>query len=108
MKKYLLLLCLMAIVQIGFASTDMPTIDHKINSDSVIVEFGKSGKVVIIVNNKEDFEKLKSMNINEIIRELDLKQNGESGELTIVQIQKKDGTSKDIVRVNEDGMETEV
>lgn len=108
MKKYLLLFCLMAIAQIGFASNNRPTLDHTINSDSVIVEFGKSGKVVIIVNNKEDFEKLKSMNINEIIRELDLKQNGDSGELTIVQIQKKDGTSKDIVRVNEDGMETEV
>ncbi|WP_075352486.1 outer membrane beta-barrel protein [Algoriphagus marinus] len=108
MKKYLLLFCLMAIVKIGFASNELPTLDHKINSDSVIVEFGKSGKVVIIVNNKEDFEKLKSMNINEIIRELDLKQNEENGELTIVQIQKKDGTSKDIVRVNEDGMETEV
>jgi len=108
MKKYLLLFCLMAIVQIGFAFSNLPILDHKINSDSVIVEFGKSGKVVIIINNKEDFEKLKSMNINEIIRELDLKQNGDNGELTIVQIQKKDGTSKDIVRVNENGMETEV
>jgi hypothetical protein len=108
MKKYLLLFCLMAIVQIGFASNGLPSIDNKITSDSVIVEFGKSGRVVIIVNNKEDFERLKSMNINEIIRELDLKENGDTGELTIVQIQKKDGTSKDIVRVNEDGMETEV
>jgi hypothetical protein len=98
----------MAIVKIGFASNNLPALYHKINSDSVIVEFGKSGKVVIIVNNKEDFEKLKSMNINEIIRELDLKQNGDNGELTIVQIQKKDGTSKDIIRVNENGSETEV
>lgn len=108
MKKYLLLLCLMAIVQIGYASTNLSNLDRLVNSDSVIVEFGKSGKIVIIVNNKEDFEKLKAMNINEIIRELDLKQNEETGELTIVQIQKKDGTSKDIVKVKEDGMETEV
>ncbi|MDN3202902.1 hypothetical protein [Algoriphagus sediminis] len=107
MKKYLLLFCLMALVQVGFAGT-LPSSDHKISSDSVIVEFGKSGKVVIIVDNKEDFEKLKSMNINEIIRELDLAENEETGDLTIVEIRDKDGNTKEVVRVSEDGMNTEV
>lgn len=107
MKKYLLLFCLMALVQVGFAGS-MPDTDRKISSDSVIIEFGKSGKVVIIVDNKEDFEKLKSMNINEIIRELDLAKNEETGDLTIVEIRDKDGNAKEIVRVSEDGMNTEV
>ncbi len=107
MKKCLLFVCLMALVQIGFAST-VPTLETKINKDSVVVEFGKSGRVVIIVDNKEDFEKLKTMNINEIIRQLDLEENENTGELTIVEIKKKDGSSKEIVKVREEWEETEV
>jgi hypothetical protein len=107
MKKYLLLFCLMAMVQVAFAAK-LPSLDTEINKDSVIVEFGKSGKVVIIVESKEDFEKLKMMNIDEIIRSLDLQENKETGELTIVQIQKKDGSTKDVVKVREEGAETEV
>ncbi|MBN7815363.1 outer membrane beta-barrel protein [Algoriphagus pacificus] len=109
MKKYLLLFCLMALVQIGFAGT-MPSNDpyKTVMSDSVVVEFGKSGKIVIIVESKEDFEKLKLMNINQIIRELDLEENEDSGELTIVEIKKKDGTTKEVVKVREDWEETEV
>lgn len=109
MKKYLLLFCLMALVQMGFAST-MPSNDtyKTVMSDSVVVEFGKSGKVVIIVDSKEDFEKLKLMNINQIIRELDLEENEDTGEMTIVEIKKKDGTTKEIVKVREDWEETEV
>ena len=109
MKKYLLLFCLMALVQIGFAGT-MPSNDpyKTVMSDSVVVEFGKSGKIVIIVESKEDFEKLKLMNINQIIRELDLEENEDSGELTIVEIKKKDGSTKEVVKVREDWEETEV
>ncbi|MFC3880369.1 hypothetical protein ACFOSV_09295 [Algoriphagus namhaensis] len=107
MKKYLLLFCLMALVQVGFAGS-MPDTDRKISSDSVIIEFGKSGKVVIIVDNKEDFDKLKLMNINEIINELDLAKNESTGDLTIVEIRDKNGNSKEVVRVSEDGMNTEV
>lgn len=108
MKKYLLLFCLMALVQVAFAY-ELPTDSiHLANKDSVIVEFGKSGRIVIIVENKEDFEKLKMMNINQIISTLDLEENENTGELTIVEIKKKDGTSKEIVRVREEGAETEV
>lgn len=107
MKKYLLLFCLMALVQVGFAGS-LKNYQPTFTSDSIIVEFGKSGKVVIIVDNKEDFEKLKSMNINEIIRELDLAQNEETGELTIVEIKDKNGNMKEVVKVTENGMETEV
>ncbi|MEP4377056.1 MAG: hypothetical protein ABJ333_18550, partial [Algoriphagus sp.] len=107
MKKYLLLFCMMAIVQLSFAGS-MPSLDHSVASDSVVIEFGKSGKIVIIVENKEDFEKLKLMNINQIIRELDLEEDEISGETTIVEIKKKDGTSKQVVKVTEDGAETEV
>lgn len=107
MKKYLLLFCLMALVQVGFAGS-LKNYQPTFTSDSIIVEFGKSGKVVIIVESKEDFEKLKSMNINEIIRELDLAQNEETGELTIVEIKDKNGNLKEVVKVTENGAETEV
>lgn len=107
MKKYLLLFCLMAIVQASFAAS-WPSTEPVVPSDSVVIEFGKSGRIVILVESKEDFEKLKLMNINQIIRELDLEEDDESGELTIVEIKKKDGTSKQVVKVTEDGAETEV
>jgi hypothetical protein len=111
MKKYLLLVCLMAIVQVAFASSlkENPILtETKVMKDSVVVEFGKSGKVVIIVESKEDFEKLKLMNINQIISELDLEENVDTGELTIVEIKKRDGSVKEVVKVYEDGMNTEV
>ncbi|GMQ24782.1 hypothetical protein Aoki45_14640 [Algoriphagus sp. oki45] len=111
MKKYLLLFCLMALVQVAFASTDpidYPLTETRVMKDSVVIEFGKSGKVVIMVESKEDFEKLKLMNINQIISELDLEENKQTGELTIVEIRKKDGSVKEVVKVYEDGLETEV
>lgn len=107
MKKYILTLCLLAIVQLAFAKIN-PQIDNASLKDSVIVEFGKSGRVLVIVNNKEDFEKLKSMDINEIIQSLDLEENSETGELTIVEIRGKDGSSKELVKIREDWDETEV
>ncbi len=111
MKKYLLLFCLMALVQVAFASDlkDFPIqTTHTVLQDSVVIEFGKSGKVVIIVDSKEDFDKLKLMNINQIISELDLEKNEETGDLTIVEIRKKDGTIKEVVKVYEDSGQTEV
>jgi hypothetical protein len=74
----------------------------------VVIEFGKAGKIVIMVQSTEDFEKLKLMNINQIISELGVKENKETGEVTLVEIRKKDGSVKEVVRVNENGMETEV
>jgi hypothetical protein len=103
MKNTILFMCLMALVQIGYAN-DNKSIAHK---DSVIVEFGKSGKIVLIVENKEDFEKLKNMNINEIVRELDIKVDESTGNLTIVELKNSTGT-KEIITVREDGPETEV
>jgi hypothetical protein len=84
--------------------TDMDTLAPK---DSIIIEFGSSGKVILIVDNKEDFEKLKEMNVNEIIQDLELELDEESGELTVVEIRHKDG-NKEIIRVMEDGPETRV
>ncbi|MCH7398996.1 hypothetical protein MM236_13405 [Belliella sp. DSM 107340] len=104
MKKYLLLFSLMAIVSLAFGGNHNSLHAEK---DSIIVEFGKSGKVVLIVDNKEDFERLKSMNINQIVKELDLQLNEETGELTVVEIKNKSG-NKEVVRVREDGPETEV
>ncbi len=111
MKKYLLLFCLMAVVQVAFASslTDNTFLtESQISKDSVVVEFGKSGKIVIIVESKEDFDKLKLMNVNQIISELDLEENVNTGELTIVEIKKRDGSVKEVVKVYEDGGNTEV
>jgi hypothetical protein len=111
MKKYLFLFCLMAVVQVAFASNlkAFPALtESSIQKDSVVVEFGKSGRIVIIVDSKEDFEKLKLMNINQIISELDLEENKETGELTIVEIRKRDGSVKEVVKVHENGGNTEV
>jgi hypothetical protein len=104
MKKCLILFSLLAIVNFAFGSLHEVPASEK---DSIIVEFGKSGKIVLIVENKEDFERLKKMDINQIVKELDLKLNEETGELKVVEIQSKSG-SKEIVSVNENGAETQV
>lgn len=103
MKKYLLTLSLLAMVQMAFGFQMEPVA----SKDSVIVEFGNSGKIIMIVDNKEDFERLKAMDVNQIIRELDLKLDKESGEMTVVEIRHKDG-NKEIIRIHEDGPETKV
>ena len=108
MKKYLLTLCFLATAHVGFGMEqgDFTFKDSVTSKDSVIVEFGASGKIIMVVDNKEDFEKLKAMDVNQIIRELDLELD-ESGELTVVEIKHKDG-NKEIIRVLEDGPETKV
>lgn len=104
MKKYLLLFCMLGLVQLAFGRSN----DHLlVQNDSIIVEFGKSGKIVILVDNKEDFERLKTMNINQIIRELDLEVDEKTGELVVVEVQNRKG-NREVVRVREDGLETEV
>jgi hypothetical protein len=104
MKKYLLLFSLMALVHFAFGRTDDRFL---VENDTIIVEFGKSGKIVLVVDNKEDFERLKSMNINQIIRELDLKIDEETGELVVVEVSGKSG-DREIVKVTEDWNKTEV
>lgn len=103
MKKYLIAILFMILYQqvFGFQDADNPF------SDSVIVEFGKSGKVVFLIDNPEDFSRLKQMDINQIIRELDLPAPQRDGEETVVEIKYKDG-KKEIVRIFEGGAETEV
>jgi hypothetical protein len=82
-------------------------IDTLAPKDSILIEFGNSGKIILIVDSQEDFEKLKSMNVNQIIQDLELELDEESGELTVVEIRHKDG-NKEIIRVHEDGPETRV
>jgi hypothetical protein len=60
------------------------------------------------VQSTEDFEKLKLMNINQIISELGVKENKETGEVTLVEIHKKDGSVKEVVKYRGDWEETEV
>jgi hypothetical protein len=104
MKKYLLLFSLMALVNFAFGRTDERFL---VENDTIIVEFGKSGKIVLVVDNKEDFERLKAMNINQIIKELDLKIDEETGDLVVVEVAGKNG-NKEIVKVTEDWDKTEV
>lgn len=111
MKKLVLVLAFLGLIQVAIAG-ERPEqrLDkkHLVLKDSVVIEFGKAGKIVIMVQSTEDFEKLKLMNINQIISELGVKENKETGEVTLVEIRKKDGSVKEVVRVNENGMETEV
>jgi hypothetical protein len=104
MKKYLLLFCFLGLVQFAFGSTDREFLAPK---DTIIVEFGTSGKIVLVVDNKEDFERLKKMNINQIISELDLQIDEKTGELVVVEVSGKNG-SREIVKVTEDWNKTEV
>ena len=111
MKKYILVICFMALVKMAFGNTPEKFVsfseEFRAPQDTIIVEFGKSGKIMVIVDNKEDFERLKKMNVNQIISELDLAVDEKTGELVVVEIQNKKGT-KEVVRVSENGMETEV
>ncbi len=111
MKKIFLILVFLGLVQVAMAG-ERPehqlTKKNLVLKDSVVIEFGKAGRIVIMVESTEDFEKLKLMNINQIISELGIKENKETGEVTLVEIHKKDGTVKEVVRVNENGTETEV
>lgn len=104
MKKYLLLFGFMAVVQFAFGSSHLGKFAEK---DSIIVEFGKSGKIVLIIESKEDFDKLKAMDVNEIIRQLDIELDKETGEWNIVEQKAKIG-NKEIITVREQGPETEV
>jgi len=111
MKKLVLLLAFLGCAFLAEAKTNpettlktmIPTL-----KDSVVIEFGKAGRIVIMVESLADFEKLKGMNINQIIAELGVQENKTTGEVTLVAIHKKDGSVKEIVRVNENGPETEV
>ncbi|MCH7403622.1 outer membrane beta-barrel protein [Belliella kenyensis] len=104
MKKYLLLFSLMAVVQFAFGTT----LSQRLTAnDSIIIEFGKSGKIVLLIDSKEDFDKLKAMDVNEIIRQLDVELNKETGEWNIVEHKTKIG-NREIVTVKEQGPETEV
>jgi hypothetical protein len=105
MKKYLFAILFMALVQVAFGSSGIEP-DHYAN-DSIIVEFGNSGKMVFVIDNPEDFERLKKMDINQIIKELELPTSQGGGERTVVEIRHKDG-NKEIVSIYEDGSETEV
>jgi len=96
----------MALVQTAFGlGSDSKGLAAK---DSIIIEYGHSGKIVILVDNKQDFEKLKALDVNQIIHELDLELDEETGELTVVEVGGKDGKSKEIVRVEEGIDETSV
>jgi hypothetical protein len=111
MKKLVLLLAFLGCGFLAEAKTNpektlktmIPTL-----KDSVVIEFGKAGRIVIMVESLADFEKLKGMNINQIIAELGIQENKATGEVTLVELHKKDGSVKEIVRVNENGPETEV
>jgi len=111
MKKLVLVLAFLGLVQVSMAAEhpeQVLTKKHLALKDSVVIEFGKAGKIVIMVQSTEDFEKLKLMNINQIISELGVKENKATGEVTLVEIRKKDGSVTEVVRVNENGAETEV
>jgi hypothetical protein len=111
MKKIFLLLAFLGLFQVSKAAEhpkQLITTEQMVLKDSVVIEFGKAGRIVIMVESTEDFEKLKLMNINQIISELGVKENKATGEVTLVEIRKKDGSVTEVIRVNENGAETEV
>ena len=105
MKKYLIAVLLLVLIQQVFGMQHQQ--EHLAKNDSIIVEFGKSGKLVVVIDNPEDFERLKQMNINQIIQELDLPSPEKDGVQTVVEIKDKDG-KREMFRIYEDESETEV
>ena len=78
MKKLALLLAFLGFAALAQAKTNPEsTLERVIPTlkDSVVIEFGKAGRIVIIVESLADFEKLKGMNINQIIAELGVQEN---------------------------------
>lgn len=111
MKKLVLLLAFLGFAALAQAKTNPESTLKRViptPKDSVVIEFGKAGRIVIIVESLADFKKLKGMNINQIIAELGVQENKATGEVTLVEIHKKDGSVKEVVRVSENGAETEV
>ena len=111
MKKLALLLAFLGFAALAQAKTNPEsTLERVIPTlkDSVVIEFGKAGRIVIIVESLADFEKLKGMNIKQIIAELGVQENKATGEVTLVELHKKDGSVNEVVRVYENGAETEV
>ena len=111
MKKIIILLAFLGCAALAQAKTNPESTLKRVTptlKDSVVIEFGKAGRIVIIVESLADFEKLKGMNINQIIAELGVQENKATGEVTLVEIHKKDGSVKEVVRVSENGAETEV
>ncbi len=111
MKKIVFLLAFLGCATLAEAKvnpeTTLKTVIPTLK-DSVVIEFGKAGRIVILVESMADFEKLKGMNINQIIAELGVQENKNTGEVTLVELQKKDGSVTKVVRVLENGPETEV
>ena len=111
MKKLVFLLAFLGCAFLAEAKTNPETTLKTVIptlKDSVVIEFGKAGRIVIMVESLADFEKLKGMNINQIIAELGVQENKATGEVTLVELRKKDGTGMEVVRVLENGPETEV
>jgi len=111
MKKLVILLAFLGCAFLAEAKTNPETtLKTSIPSlkDSVVIEFGKAGRIVIMVESLADFEKLKGMNINQIIAELGIQENKATGEVTLVELHKKDGSVKEIVKYRGDWEETEV
>ncbi|WP_114749321.1 outer membrane beta-barrel protein [Pleomorphovibrio marinus] len=106
MKKYVIAIFMLALIQQVFGAEIKLPEEHYLG-DSIIVEFGNSGQMVFIVDNPEDFERLKKLDINQIIQELDVPQPEKEGHQTVVEVKYKDG-NKEIFRIYEDGPETEV
>ena len=111
MKKLVLLLAFLGCAFLAEAKTSPETTLKSVIptlKDSVVIEFGKAGRIVIMVESMDDFEKLKGMNINQIIAKLGVQENKATGEVVLVELQKKDGSVKEIVKYRGDWEETEV
>ena len=111
MKKLVLLLAFLGCAFLAEAKTNPETTLKTVIptlKDSVVIEFGKAGRIVIMVESLADFEKLKGMNINQIIAELGIQENKATGEVTLVELHKKDGSVKEVVKYRGDWEETEV
>lgn len=60
--------------------------------DTVIINFGNNSKIVIYVNNQEDFEALKAYDINAMLKDLSISIDSANEEYQVLKIEDNSGT----------------
>ncbi len=65
---------------------------HQVKTDTIIINFGNSSKIVIYVDNKQDFDVMKNYDLNAMLRDLSITIDSTDQDQQVLQIQDSTGT----------------
>lgn len=91
MKPFYILLTALALAFTCFnkiSAADIP----KTETDTVIINFGNKSKILILVDNKKDFEALKNYDINAMLKDLSISIDSTEENFHVLQIEDTTGT----------------